>query len=177
MALSCPSHPHLSTNRKAMGHRNSKQLNFHLNGLHCICGLHKGKDVAAVADTKGQSLHLPHTKFHEKHGELLKFKNHQVLQDGKGGLLDANNDLINKKVLTHLETAFGIGITLRRTRGCLQLTLVQRKQTACAAQGGNGLKKSACVFFLTVLHQITTRGWGRHRFQWKLASSWQRRSN
>ena len=65
---------------------------------------------------------LPNTRFKEKHGETLNFSNCRVnTEDGRRGLRDEDHELIHKKVLTHLETAFGIECQHDGSRGLLTL--------------------------------------------------------
>ena len=76
-------HSRLSKAGKATGHHKSKELDFHLNRLTHNKRRHWEEDVAAVAETVGHDLHLPHTEFHKTCGKELNFANHQVLQDQK----------------------------------------------------------------------------------------------
>ena len=94
----------LSKAKKAMGDNSSRQLDYNLNGRVGKFHLH----FADVAEVLLGDKPLPKTNFEHKHGDMLQFSNYQVLDDGKRGLRDQNNRLIHKKVLTYLETAFGI---------------------------------------------------------------------
>ena len=97
-------HQSLSKPKKALGHNSSRQLDFNLSRMdgNDFHGHHFQDTVDVNPGTP-----LPNIIFEDKRGDNLGFLNCQVLDDRRG-LWDQNNHLIHKKVLTHLETAFGI---------------------------------------------------------------------